>query len=250
MIVQIDDFVGKYELHTGMYDQAKLQEYINTYETRYLVELFGEKLYNEFISDLTPSNVPRSPNFQFVFNSFYQNINLHTIIQSDGIKTMLKGFIYFEYMKDTTNQVTPNGMVIPSNENSTTASTLYSMMYARYNEAIRSFKAIQTRIMINQQLSIGQVVQFTLINTGTNYVTQNNVTTTSNLNGVDATFNVVAIGGAVEIADVQDGGKNYSIGEILTLISGDENAQIEITYVGKGDLKKFNGISKQYCYWI
>jgi hypothetical protein len=250
MIVQIDDFVGKYELHTGMYDQAKLQEYINTYETRYLVELFGEKLYNEFISDLTPSNVPRSPNFQFVFNSFYQNINLHTIIQSDGIKTMLKGFIYFEYLKDTTNQVTPNGMVIPSNENSTTASTLYSMMYARYNEAIRSFKAIQTRIMINQQLSIGQVVQFTLINTGTNYVTQNNVTTTSNLNGVDATFNVVAIGGAVEIADVQDGGKNYLVGEILTLISGDENAQIEITYVGKGDLKKFNGISKQYVYWI
>jgi hypothetical protein len=327
-----DLFVGKYELHIGMYDQAKLQEYIDIYEPRYLVELFGEKLYNEFISDLNMQGVPKSPNFQFVFNSFYQNINLHTIIQSDGIKTMLKGFIYFEYLKDTTNQVTPNGMVIPSNENSTTASTLYSMMYARYNEAIRSFKAIQTRIMINQQLSIGQVVQIqlqsqgsgyitasdvdvtainptngsglsidisaneiggvlntTIVNVGSGYFSQMNVTTTGGTGGgcivnvlADQSGTILSIvvverGSGYTIGDVIqiDGGNNdaqfqvdnitdgnvtsiqvnemgsgYVLDEEFTINGGDDNAQFLLFYVGKGVFKTFNGISKQYAYWL
>jgi len=30
MLLDLDDFTGKYELHTGMYDQAKLLEYIQT----------------------------------------------------------------------------------------------------------------------------------------------------------------------------------------------------------------------------
>ena len=250
MIVDVADFVGKYELHTGMYDQAKLQEYIDIYEKRYLVELFGAELYNDFIADLNTQNVPKSPNFLFVFNPFYENVMLHTIIQSEGIKQMLKGFIYFEYLKDTTNQMTPNGVVIPSNENSTTASTLYTMMYARYNEAMRSFRAIQTHITINLNKSIGQVVNYVVLNPGTGYSTQSDVPSTSTGNGIGATFDIVESGGVVVAVALSEGGSNYSVGDVLTLQGGNDDATLELTFVGSGNYKKSNGICKQYAYWI
>ena len=253
MFVKISDFVGKYELHTGMYDQAKLQEYIDIYEKRYLIELFGAELYNDFMADLSPSisnPLPQSPNFIFVFNPFYENVMLHTIIQSEGIKRMLKGFIYFEYLKDTTNQMTPNGVVIPSNENSTTASTLYTMMYARYNEAMRSFRAIQTHITLNLNAPVGQVVKYTLTNGGSGYTTQSDVSTTSTGNGVGATFDIVETGGVVVQIALADGGSNYSVGDVLTLQGGNNDATIDVTYVGSGNFRKFNGICKQFAYWI
>lgn len=254
MFVKIADFVGKYELHTGMFDQAKLQEYIDIYEKRYLIELFGAELYNDFVADLTPSisnPLPQSPNFQYVFYPFYENVMLHTIIQSEGIKQMLKGFIYFEYLKDTTNQITPNGVVIPSNENSTTASTLYTMMYARYNEAMRSFRAIQTHITINTNQPIGQIVQFTLSNIGTGYSTQADVPTTSTGNGVGSTFDIVDNGsGGIDQIALANGGSNYSVGDVVTLQGGNNDAQLVVDFIGAGNYRKFNGICKQYAYWM
>ena len=62
---------------------------------------------------------------------------------------MLKGFIYFEYLKDSINEITPVGNVKPIGENSENVSTLYSTMYGRYNDAIKSYKAMQTYIRIN-----------------------------------------------------------------------------------------------------
>lgn len=250
MFVNVSDFTGKYELHTGMFDNAKLLDYISIYEQRYLVELFGAELYNDFVADLDISNVPQSPNFQFVFNPFYENVLLHTIIQSEGIKQMLKGFIYFEYLKDTTNQITPNGVVVPSNENSQTASTLYTMMYARYNEAMRTFRAIQTHIAININEPIGQIVLFTLTNPGTGYSTQSDVATTSTGNGIGATFDIVDNAGVIDAIAISNNGQNYAIGDVLTLVGGNNDATIQVDYVGVGNYRKFSGISKQFVYWI
>jgi len=75
MFLTVQDFTGKYQLSTGMYDVTKLQDYIIRYEKRYLIELFGANLYDEFISDLV-LNVPKSPNFLKVFNPFYENVTL------------------------------------------------------------------------------------------------------------------------------------------------------------------------------
>lgn len=249
MFITKDDFVGKYELHVGMYDLPTINDYISIYEQRYLVELFGTELYNQFIADLDVLNVPQSPNFQFIFYPFYENILLHTIIQSEGIKQMLKGFIYFEYLKDKTNQMTPNGNVVPMGENSTTASTIYSMMYARYNEAMRTFRAIQTHIAINMNQPTGQIVLFTLTDPGTNY-SDGLITTTTTGNGTGATFEITTSGGIIDTILPVDLGKNYAIGDVLTLNGGDDNAFVLVDYVGLGNYSKFNGIAKQFVYWI
>ena len=144
MFVTIADFSasGKYELHTGIYDVARLQAYINKFEKRYLIHLLGVDLYKDFIAN------PTNPKYVFIFNSFEVDYD-SCIIISEGMKEMLLGFIYFEYLKDLTNQITPNGNVRPIGENSADVSTLYTMMYNRYNESINSYNGIQIYIYKN-----------------------------------------------------------------------------------------------------
>jgi len=257
MIVNISDFTGKYELHTGIYDQSKLQDYIDKYEMRYLIELFGASMYDEFISDLNPANIPYSPNYLALFNPFHKDVNSYVdfngttgLIISEGIKEMLKGFIYYEYLKDTTNQITPNGMVIPSNENSTTATTLYSMMYTRYNEAIKTYRAIQYEIITNYNIVAGQVLTLTLVNPGTNYNNGTNIPTTGGI-GTGLTVDIVVdLSNIIDTLTINNAGLNYSLNDLITITTGDDNATASVDKVGIGNYKLFKGKPKSTVYWI
>ena len=249
MFLTVQDFTGKYQLSTGMYDVTKLQDYIDKYEKRYLIELFGAKLYDEFISDLDVANVPESPNFLKVFDPFYENITLRQLIISEGILEMLKGFVYFEYSKDLINQMTPYGNVRPISENSEPVSTLYSMIYARYNEAIKSYRAIQTYILTNMNAPTGQVVIISLLNAGSTYVDALNVPTISTV-GSGLTIDILTDGNLILSGLINQAGSNYQLNEVVTVTGGDGLGAFEITYVGKGDFTTFNGQAKQTSYWI
>jgi hypothetical protein len=249
MFLTVQDFTGKYQLSTGMYDVAKLQDYIDKYEKRYLIELFGAKLYDEFMSDYNVANVIQSPNFLKVFNPFYENVTLRQLIISEGIKEMLKGFVYFEYSKDLINQMTPYGNVRPISENSEPVSTLYSMIYARYNEAIKSYKAIQTYIQINMNAPIGQVISIDLLNAGSTYVDALNVPTTAT-NGSGLTIDITTDGSLILSGLINQAGTNYQIGEVVTVTGGDSLGTFTVTYVGIGDYSTFNGQAKQTTYWV
>jgi hypothetical protein len=85
MFLTPTDFTGKYELHKGMYDTAKLQIYINKYEIRYLKEMLGVDLYNQFIGDLTSgaNPVPKSPNFTKLFLPFSEDVNYNILTRTE-----------------------------------------------------------------------------------------------------------------------------------------------------------------------
>jgi len=250
MFVTVQDFVGKYQLSTGMYDASKLQEYIDKYEKQYLIELFGAKLYDEFMSDLDVANVPQSPNFIKIFNPFYENIAMNQLIISDGILEMLKGFIYYEYSKDLINQMTPVGMVRPIGENSETVSTLYSMIYTRYNTAIKSYRAIQMYIMTNMTQAIGQAVSITLSFGGSGYLNDANDVPTTATVGSGLTLDIVVNAGSIDSATINKQGQDYQVDSIVTVLDGNSDAYYLITYAGKGNYRWFRGIEKQTAYWI
>jgi hypothetical protein len=172
MFLTPTDFTGKYELHKGMYDTAKLQIYINKYEIRYLKEMLGVALYNQFISDLTSgaNPVPQSPNFIKLFYAFSEDVN-YNILDSDGMLEMLKGFIYFEYSKDAFMQQTTYGGVQQTAENSKVLNSLQTMIYARYNEAIRTYRAIQDYVLLNHSpLNLPTFYELLKINVSSNLV--------------------------------------------------------------------------------
>jgi hypothetical protein len=253
MFLTVNDFTGKYQLSTGMYDVTKLQDYIDKYEKRYLIELFGAKLYDEFISDLDVANVPQSPNFLKVFIPFYENVTLRQLIISEGIIEMLKGFVYFEYSKDLINQMTPYGNVRPISENSEPVSTLYSMIYTRYNEAIKSYKAIQLYIQINMNAPIGEVISWEIFNDGTGW-TVSYLTDVATIGGfgTGATFDVkvTQISPIIFEITVNKSGINYKLNDFLTLQAVNNDTILQVTYVSKGDFSTFNGQQKQTSYWI
>jgi len=133
---------GKFELHHGMYEQAKIQAYINKYERQYLVKLLGVELFNLFVADLS-SGVPQTAIYTKIFEPFeYDNVNCYVYI-SEGMVDMVKGFVYYQYLKDLTNNVAVSGNVRPMGENSENVSTLNSMIYTRYNDSVRTYKSIQ-----------------------------------------------------------------------------------------------------------
>lgn len=286
MFLDLDDFTGKYELHRGMYDQAKLLEYIQIYEEQYLIDLLGASLYDEFISDLDNNNYPESPNFQQIFdpfhldntsNGFLTSYNTYNnVIVSQGILEMLKGFIYFEYVKDTANQITALGQVIPQGENSLTATTLYNMMYTRYWEALKTYRAIQWYIYKNQNLPIGSLMEVELYQDGSGYdgyIWYSNLTQGNGIDGVieftswgidgikdfnpssigsgytnDTVCDLYGFGGAsVRVfttpsgvpnnIEVVDPGTGYNIGDVLTIEGGNDDQTITVTELGNGEIK-------------
>jgi len=165
-MVQVTDFLnfGKYELSSGVYDQNRLADYITRYERQYLIELFGANLYTEYLAQLDMLGASTEQRFIELELPFAMDISLFNIIGttgsnygangrrviiSNGINEMLMGFIYFEYLKDSISVTTPVGVVQPFGENSKTPNTLHIQIYTRYNEAVRTYRAIQDRIVAN-----------------------------------------------------------------------------------------------------
>jgi hypothetical protein len=257
MFLTPQDFTGKYELHTGIYDQQKLQDYINKYEKRYLIELFGATLFDDFIADLDVNNAPESPNFIQIFDEFHQNVNLYHLLISEGILEMLKGFIYFEYSKDQMNQQTPFGNVAQLSENSKKVTTLNSMIFTRYNEAVKTYNAIRSFIILNSTLHFGQVVQISQTTHGSGYLTGNNVqvnqigmTTEMTLtsigtgyvnalnvptlggNGIGLTLNIIQDGsGGIDSFTIASAGNGYAVDDIITIDAGGQDATLIVTNV-------------------
>ena len=210
MFLSTTDFVGKFELHTGMYDQGKLQSYIDRYEKKYLVQLFGVNLYNDFVADLGGS-IPNSPNFVKVFYPFIEQLDMRTMVISEGILDMLKGFIYFEYAKDLFNQMTPFGNVAQNSENSTVVTSLNSMMYTRYNESVKTYRAIQAYMLFNSTAPIGQVVNFAFTSYGIGYQTE-----------------------LIETYLTGGSGNGFAFDAQMTLVNGIFNAGTTLTQGGSG----------------
>lgn len=148
IILQLSDFSdpGKFSLHSGMYTQNDIQAYIDKYEKRYIVQLLGADLGAEFIADVQlGSGTPTEQRFIDIFEPFDRDEG-HQLLSSDGMKEMLMGFVYYEYLKDQVSTVTAVGMLTPKGENSEPVNSLYTQLYTRYNDACRSYKSIQKYI--------------------------------------------------------------------------------------------------------
>jgi hypothetical protein len=255
-IVSSTDFINKYELSTGMYSDSKIDDYIARYQERYLVHLLGADLYLEFISDLD-ADVPRSPNFKQIFEPFnedvsgvgmgyYYSYRLNQILESDGIKEMLLGFTYWEYARDLLNQQTPYGGVKQMAENSIVVDTPHSLMWERYNLAVKTYRAIQEWINTNTTQT-GQVVSW-ILDPGTGYIDgEYNLTGGTGSGGV---VDVVATAGPVDSVTLVNAGTGYQVGDVLTIDGGNLDATLTLDYVGIGDLSKWNGTAKRMAYWI
>jgi hypothetical protein len=146
-IIQVTDFAnGKFIIPTNPMQTTDLQTYIDDAQRSFLVQLLGVELYDLFIADLV-NNVPQSARFIKIFNPFNDQTN-DVLTISDGMKEMLKGFVYYLYLRDLVNRATTTGLTKSLPENADNVSGVWYDLNRRYNESVETYKVIQNYMVV------------------------------------------------------------------------------------------------------
>lgn len=140
LLIDAEDFTGRWQIATDCYSETELDAYINKYEDQYLTMLLGVALRDLFVADLT-AQVPVTARFTDIFNPF--NIDDDNCVRrSEGMKEMLLGLVYFHYVRDQRIKNTVSGNV----QNQSELATMHNQssgMVLRYNEAVDTYCEIQ-----------------------------------------------------------------------------------------------------------
>ena len=154
MILTINDFDnGRYQIPTNPKQDADLMACIQYVEDFYLPKLFGVELYELFLDDLSlpVAGEPTDPRFIKIFNAFnYQSDeSCNELVRSEGIKEMLKGIVYYHYVRDEPTRVTTVGIKRTKSDNSTNVTAIKHDITSRLNQAVVTYKSIQFYICYN-----------------------------------------------------------------------------------------------------
>lgn len=122
ILVDKSDFKGKWEVAQNNF--SNLDSYIERYEEAILVDLMGEDLANDFISDPADTKWDDLKDVGF------------------GLTSLLVGFIYFEYVRDLPFRVTNQGVVYQLDENASQVITVLALKQ-RYNECVSDYRLMQ-----------------------------------------------------------------------------------------------------------
>lgn len=147
---QTTDYKGFYQITQNSHSVAELQTYIDDLEPERLRDLLGCTLFDLFTADLV-GGVPQAQRFKDIFDPFCDDDGNTTGLQqrSQGIPVMLKGFVYYDYVKDSDFSNVITGNIKNEFSNSVTSSSVEYGLRQRYNRAILSYEAIQWFIWDN-----------------------------------------------------------------------------------------------------
>ena len=139
---------GEFSIAQGFQDDgAKLQEYIDHYETQYMNRLLGAALFTLFEAD---GNPPANPAYLKIFDPLaFDSEMLCKPMTSEGVLIMLKCFIYAHYRKQDLGVPTTAGQVEIQPEGGQLAKDEYADYYSKVNRGVRSAKAIRQWICEN-----------------------------------------------------------------------------------------------------
>ena len=144
-ILQTTDFTGKYAISQNNFNTSDLQAFIDKYESIYVYDLLGVELGNLLLDDITTDFTPPvTTKYATIFNVLSQD---DPLVRSNGIKEMLLGFVYFEFVRTQTVQNTLVGNVLNQNEVSVNVDFANTVVYLNYNEAIRTYRGIQCYVL-------------------------------------------------------------------------------------------------------
>jgi hypothetical protein len=147
LLIVKEDFVGKFNLVKSINDT--IESYISIYEENYLRELLGINLFNLYKADVV-DYLPESIEFLTITNPLFVEQDGYSII-SQGLKNMLLGFIFFEYVRDVKIKQSMSGAVVNKVDSSSNDFT-QEYLYQRYNESIDIYKNIQMYIELNKDI--------------------------------------------------------------------------------------------------
>jgi hypothetical protein len=148
MIVTTNDFTGQWEIAKAFTGATKLSDRINDIEPKIMVELFGAEMYDEYTTAIglaEPLEKWTKLRDAFHFDGYTK------AYVSQGIKTMLKCFVYASYNEKGNSVPTTNGNINLKSEGGSKVVDNYETLYGVYNQGIKTFQAIQEYIKENSE---------------------------------------------------------------------------------------------------
>lgn len=142
------DFNGQYSINRNKNNEASIQACIDSVEELVLLELFGVDFKDIVLQGVVDEVVI----YENLYNPFNFQDSCDRIWQSKGIKEMLLGFVYWEWFATHSVAVVLDGQRENESENSKSASSLKANNEKRYNDAVKTYRAIQA--YINENLDI------------------------------------------------------------------------------------------------
>ncbi|MES2287764.1 MAG: hypothetical protein V4547_18900 [Bacteroidota bacterium] len=140
VLIVAADFTYSYAVPQSISND--LEQFITDNEETILIDLMGAVFYAAFKADLT-AKVPVTAKFLAIYNAFNEDFQ-NTIVKSKGMKEMLKGFIFFDFMRQIKYKNTTMGQVVNSADTSQNVSP--GSLYKYLNEAVDTYNAIQLYI--------------------------------------------------------------------------------------------------------
>ena len=148
-VLDIEDFsTGTNTIRHNGYANSNLQWYIDKYERDFLIDLLGVPLYDLFIADLS-GGVPVSAIYTDIFEPIATVIGTENLVNR-GMKEMLKGFVYFHYVRDDMFKQTPTGAKSTQSDNSTNVTLTSMNIQSRFNDSVDDYKVIREYIKDNE----------------------------------------------------------------------------------------------------
>ena len=151
-IVTEDCLVGHFRVSLNKHEEESLNLYIQRYEKKYLFDLLGPELYallpNEFTATSPQTPIVGSP-YEAIFSCFQYCTPCGLVINCDGLKDMLLGFIYFHWISEHWRKKTASGTVVVDSENSTVLYSAKQGLANYWNDAVKNYLCIQMYICDN-----------------------------------------------------------------------------------------------------
>lgn len=149
LYINIADLKGQTKVAKDKFSVIAEQDYLDKYEVRYLQDLLGAELYDDFATDFAlTGTVPTDPKFLEIWNAFNMDDSCG-IRRSEGILEMLSLFIFFEFTRDQPVKNAIGGNMISEQANSREAASYETNIFTNYNQALETYWAIQWIICDN-----------------------------------------------------------------------------------------------------
>lgn len=151
-VLSISDFEnGSFRIPINPSQEYTLNEVIDSVENEYLPKLFGNDLNELFLNDLS-LKLPTTQRFEDVFFPFTKQ-NDSVMIQSKGIVEMLKGFVYFFYVRDIVSRVTSVDVSSVIGENAEGVGAIKHDVVLKYNSSVDTFQTLQYFMQVYDEVN-------------------------------------------------------------------------------------------------
>lgn len=163
ILVTLDDFSGYYSLAQSVNTKPVIQNYIDRLEAQFIKRILGVELGELFIADVQGLDSDSSAiedRFQVLIDPFSKQVKRgdfggwsNNIYESKGMKSILLGMIYSEYVSNEQVQHSQGGMINSQVEtaNAATPAEADRIGEVKWNDSLLSIIAIQWYCGCNQR---------------------------------------------------------------------------------------------------